>query len=127
MPRAHIRLLEPPWLEEISDPRFAYVHHPSAISTSANNVNNHILESEDDEDDLRKEDISFMGESGPLTPGRSISLTPGALLSGSPAQLGSGNRRFGATSNTPSVRNGTPNRLATASIEPGMMMAGKIF
>ena len=41
------------------------------------NVHDH----DESDDDLRKEDISFsVADSGPLTPGRSISLTPGALF-----------------------------------------------
>ncbi len=72
---------------------------------------------DESDDDLKKEDISFVGaESGPLTPGRCISLTPGAL------QRGSGGLRAGAPSaGTPAhgaaSEGATPTVGASSSIQ----------
>ena len=99
--RAQIRLLNPPWWEEINHPNFAATVFPSST---------HIYELDESDDDLKKEDISFVGESGPLTPGRSISLTPGAL-----GEIGKGRSSSSAASQS---------RASTSSIDPGMMMVG---
>jgi hypothetical protein len=66
--RAHLRAIVPPWWEEIMHPNFAVSRHAPISS---------FVDLDESDDDLKKEDISFVGESGPLTPGRSVSLTPG--------------------------------------------------
>lgn len=100
--RAQIRLLNPPWWEEVNHPNFAAQVFPSST---------HVYELDESDDDLKKEDISFVGESGPLTPGRSISLTPGAL-----GEMGKGRSSSSAASQS---------RTSTSSIDPGMMTGGR--
>ncbi|TRY76320.1 hypothetical protein TCAL_12026 [Tigriopus californicus] len=97
--RAHVRQLLPPWWEEVSHPNFCI----------SNATPTPLYDPEESDDDLKKEDISFMGESGPLTPGRYISLTPGALGESS------NNKRSSSTSQ---------GRASTSSLEPGMMTGG---
>ena len=103
--RAQLRLLFPPWWEEVNQLN-AYgtlsdrVRINSATSrTPTSAINNYMSSEHDDsDDDLKKEDISFSADTaptihrgrgcssssaiptGPFIMGRSISLTPGALL-----------------------------------------------
>ncbi len=91
VPRAHLRLIQPPWWEELnlsstgSSPSVTSFHHrpsssiPIAASRSVtvtpmllNPRDDHAGEESDDE--LRKEDITFSvaADTGPLTPGTKI-------------------------------------------------------
>ena len=87
-----MRLLLPPWWEEWNltstdssplaaafRPSISIASRSLAVTPSSALLNVH--DHDESDDDLRKEDISFsVADSGPLTPGRSISLTPGALF-----------------------------------------------
>lgn len=97
--RAHLRQILPPWWEEVTHPNFCI----------SNATPTPLYDPEESDDDLKKEDISFMGESGPLTPGRCISLTPGAL---------------GESSNIKRSSSTSQGRASTSSLEPGMMTGG---
>ena len=91
--RAHLRLIQPPWWEELnlsstgSSPSVTLFHHrtSSTIPTAASRsitVTPMLLNPRDDhageesDDELRKEDITFSvaADTGPLTPGTQISL-----------------------------------------------------
>lgn len=93
-------------------------------SSALLNVHDH---EESEEDDLRKEDISFsVADSGPLTPGRSISLTPGALFrefsggrTSSAGMMGSGGHHSAALFKRSST---SQSRASTSSIEPSAML-----
>ena len=77
---------------------------------------------EESDDDLRKEDISFcVADSGPLTPGRSISLTPGALF----GEFGGGRTSSAMAGHHSALlkRSSTSqSRASTSSIEPTAML-----
>ena len=101
--RPQLRVIASPWQEEIEDPNFSVQMFEDCQQP---------YELDESDDDLKKEDISFGGESGPLTPGRSISLTPGALQQG--GVVGEGFLKRSSTSTS---------RASTSSIEPSMMLS----
>ena len=79
--RTQLRLLLPPWWEELQDLGFLEASPSSSMRPTSSAMLEHY---ESEEDDLKKEDISFpsAGSSSGMNQGafRSISLTPGALL-----------------------------------------------
>ena len=76
--RTQLRLLLPPWWEELQHLGFLETSPSSTLRPTSSAFEHY--ESEDD--DLKKEDISFSNNANLQTnnPYRSISLTPGALL-----------------------------------------------
>ena len=76
--RTLLRLLLPPWWEELQHLGFLETSPSSTLRPTSSAFEHY--ESEDD--DLKKEDISFSNNANLQTnnPYRSISLTPGALL-----------------------------------------------
>ncbi len=147
--RPQVRLLLPPWWEEINHPNFS----PLPISSTTPQV----YELDESDDDLKKEDISFGPSAmGPDTQasGRSVSLTPGALIHGKPRSQSTTQGTAGGPSASSSstaaplaatgnaTRGGSGgsvgdermmgpgsssvvNRATASSIEPGMMMCGR--
>jgi len=91
--RAQLRLTSPPWLEELATvadypPVVSSVGLPGPLPHApAQSVDvpepspvRSSFEYDESDDDLKREDISFTAENGPMNPaGRSISLDPGAL------------------------------------------------
>jgi len=78
--RTQLRILLPPWWEELQHLGFLETSPSSTLHRATSSAMlEHAYESE--EDDLKKEDISFTSASTSVGGGyRSISLTPGALL-----------------------------------------------
>ena len=77
--RTQLRLLLPPWWEELQDLGFLEASPSSSMRPTSSALEHY----ESEEDDLKKEDISFpSGSTSGMSQGafRSISLTPGALL-----------------------------------------------
>lgn len=96
--RAQLRLPNPPWHEELDQVEDYSVTAPPGLPGPQSTIPplpqlqheapcmpleplaRNSFELDESDDDLRKEDISFTGDNGPLNPaGRSISLDPGAL------------------------------------------------
>lgn len=98
--RAQLRLPNPPWHEELAQVEDYSVTAPPGLPGPESTIPplpqqhqgqessgvpleplvRNSFELDESDDDLRKEDISFTGDNGPLNPaGRSISLDPGAL------------------------------------------------
>ena len=75
--RTQLRLLLPPWWEELQDLGFLEASPSSSMRPTSSALEHY----ESEEDDLKKEDISFAsGSTSSQGAFRSISLTPGALL-----------------------------------------------